>query len=233
MKILAVDSSSVTASVALVEDEKIISEFFMNAGLTHSETLAPMIDAVLKNSKTNPPEIDLFAVTTGPGSFTGLRIGVATIKAMALATNRPCIGISSLYALAMNSEFSNSIVCACMDARRSQLYNALFRIDGEKIIRLTEDRAISVENLITELRNFDEKIEFVGDGALICYNSIGKNSLCTLMPEKSRYIRASSVAFVAKEFYSSGVSYGPCDLSLNYIRVPQAERLLAENKLKI
>lgn len=233
MKILAVDSSSITASVALVEDEKIISEFFMNSGLTHSETLAPMIEAVLKNSKIKPQEIDLFAVSNGPGSFTGLRIGVATIKAMALATNKPCIGISSLYALALNAGYSNSIVCACMDARRSQLYNALFKIDGDKIIRLTEDRAISVENLITELRNFDEKTEFVGDGAVVCYNSTEKNLLHALAPEKNRYIKASSIAFAAKEMYSNGGVFDSCDLLLNYIRVPQAERLLKENKLKV
>ena len=233
MKILAVDSSSVTASVALVEDKKIISEFFMNAGLTHSETLAPMVESVLTNAKTKLSEVDLLAVSNGPGSFTGLRIGASIVKAMALAAGKPCVGVSSLYALAQSSWNSESVICACMDARRDQLYNALFKVQGEKIIRLTEDRAISVENLIAELQNLGEKIEFVGDGAVICYNSTGKNSLCTLTPEKNRYIKASGVAFAAKEIYNNDAVSDLCDLSLNYIRIPQAERLLKENKLKI
>ncbi len=231
MKILAVDSSSITASVALVENEKIISEFFINAGLTHSETLAPMIDSVLKNSKINPQEIDLFAVTNGPGSFTGLRIGVSTIKAMAIALGKPCIGVSSLYALAQGSWNSQSVICACMDARRDQLYNAIFRIQDEKIIRLIEDRAIFVENLIADLRNLNEKIEFVGDGAAICYNNITRNFPGILVLEKSRYIKASNVAFAAKEMYDRGGASDPCALSLNYIRIPQAERLLKEKNL--
>lgn len=228
MKILAVDSSSVTASVALVEDEKIISEFFINAGLTHSETLAPMIESVLKNSKTELNEIDLLAVSNGPGSFTGLRIGASTIKAIALAVNKPCVGVSSLYALAQNFSSAGTVICACMDARRGQIYNALFKVQGEKIIRLTEDRAIFVENLIAELRNLNEKIQFVGDGALICYNNMIETSSCVLIPEKDRYIKASGVAFAAKEIYNNGAANDPYTLSLNYIRIPQAERLLKE-----
>ncbi len=233
MKILAVDSSSVTASVALIEGKKIISEFFMNAGLTHSETLAPMIESVLINSKTKPEEVDLFAVSNGPGSFTGLRIGMATVKAMSLATNKECVGISSLYALAWNFSNFNSVICACMDARRGTLYNALFKIQHGKITRLTKDRAISTEDLTTELQNLNEKIEFVGDGAAICYNSIADKLNCTLIPEENRYIKASNIAFAASKIYSSGAISNACDLSLNYIRIPQAERLLRENKLKI
>ncbi len=234
MKIMAVDSSSTTASAALVENEKIISEFFMNAGLTHSQTLAPMIESVLNNSKTKPAEIDLFAVTNGPGSFTGLRIAAATVKAMALALKKPCVGVSSLYALSQNFSDSDAVVCTCMDARRGQLYNALFETKNGKITRLTEDRAISIENLIAELQNLNKKIELVGDGAVICYNNMKPHINCMPVPEKNRYIKASSVAFAADEIYNSNTDVSdPCTLSLNYIRVPQAERLLKENKLKI
>jgi tRNA threonylcarbamoyladenosine biosynthesis protein TsaB len=119
-----------------------------------------------------------------------------------------------------------------MDARRGQLYNALFKIHNGKIIRLTEDRAISVENLMVELRNSDETIEFVGDGAIICYNSISKTPLHVLTPERNRYITASSLAFAAAEAYDNNNVSSACDLSVNYIRMPQAERLLKENKLK-
>ena len=233
MKILAVDSSSVTASVALIEGKKIISEFFMNAGLTHSETLASMIESVLINSKTKPKEVDLFAVSNGPGSFTGLRIGMAIVKAMSLATSKQCVGVSSLYALARNFSNSDSVICSCMDARRGTLYNAIFKIRDGKIIRLTKDRAISIEDLTAELQNLNEKIEFVGDGAAMCYNSMVDQLDCILVSEGKRYIKASNIAFAASEIYNSGVVSNTCDLSLNYIRIPQAERLLKENKLKI
>ena len=168
MKILAVDSSSITASVALVEGEKVISEFFMNAGLTHSQTLAPMIDSVLKNANVDPSEIDLYAVTDGPGSFTGLRIAASTVKAMALAMNKPCVGVSSLEALAYNFCDFEGLVCPCMDARRNQVYTALFRAKDKKIVRIIEDSADTIENLVRKLNEYDEKIEFVGDGSESC-----------------------------------------------------------------
>lgn len=236
MKILAVDSSSVTASAAVIEDGKTIAEFFVNAGLTHSETLAPMIKSVLDCSATAAKDIDLYATTIGPGSFTGLRIGLSTIKAMALANNKPCVGVSSLYALAFNANKSEKTVCACMDARRGGVYNAVFNIKDEKIIRITQDRAIYIEDLIAQLRNLTNVVQFVGDGALICYNSMASSYSCdniSLISEKDMYIRASNVALAAEEMYNKGIFDDACSLKPSYIRIPQAERLLSENKLKV
>ncbi len=232
MKILAVDSSSATASVALTDDKKIIAEYFINAGLTHSQTLAPMIDSVLKNLKIEPMEIDLYASTNGPGSFTGLRIGMATVEAMALANNKLCFGVSSLEALAYNINNSENIICACMDARRGQVYNALFKLKNNQLVRLTEDRSILIKDLAEELKNLNCNIEIVGDAAELCYNSTDINSLgskCILLPEKNRYIKASSVALAAlKTFDSKHDLNTELDLKVNYIKIPQAQRVMEE-----
>lgn len=236
MKILALDSSSLTASVAIVENGKVISEFFLNAGLTHSETLAPMIKSVFDCSNISPAEIDLYAVTIGPGSFTGLRIGLATIKAMALANNKPCVGISSLHALALNTDKYEKTVCVCMDARRGGIYNAVFNVENGKIIRKTQDRAIYIEDLIVQLRNSNNVVQFIGDGALICYNDMvskwGSNNV-SLIGEKDMYIKSSHVGFLAEEMYREGIFTDACSLNPSYIKIPQAERLLNENKLKM
>lgn len=234
MKVLAVDSSSVTASVAIVEDGEIIAQYFLNVGLTHSQTLAPMIESVLKNSKISPSEIDLYAATNGPGSFTGIRIGLSTVKAMALANNKPCIGVSSLYSLACNLKDENNILCACMDARNNQVYNALFRAENNKIIRITEDRAINIDDLKEELGKFKEKIEIVGDAAEICYNSFKESNKNTvknmLLCKKSKYISAANLGFAAAEIYSCEKDKNKINSEINYIRIPQAQRLLEENK---
>ncbi len=236
MKILALDSSSFTASVAIIENGKIISEFFLNAGLTHSETLAPMIKSVFDCSNILPEEIDLYAVTIGPGSFTGLRIGLATIKAMALVNNKPCVGISSLHALALNTDKYEKTVCVCMDAHRGGIYNAIFNVQNGKIIRITQDRTICIENLIVQLRNSSNVVQFVGDGALICYNDMvsrwGSNNV-SLIDEKGMYIKSSNVGFIAEEIYHEGIFTDVCSLNPSYIKIPQAERLLKENKLKM
>ncbi len=235
MKILAVDSSSITVSVAITEDESIVSEFFMNAGLTHSQTLAPMIDAVLKNSNTQPKDIDLYAVTNGPGSFTGLRIGAATIKAMAFANNKPCVGISPLEALAYNSDAGNVLICACMDARCDQVYTALFESKNGVISRITEDSADLISNLTEKLKKTNKNVEFVGDGAVSCYNRIivsGQREKYSVLPEHNRFIKAGNVARLALKKYRNGEVCTAQDLTLNYLRVPQAERQLRERLSK-
>lgn len=235
MKILAIDSSSVTASVAILEDNKIISEFFVNAGLTHSQTLAPMIESALVNSAIEISDIDLFSATIGPGSFTGLRIGLATLKGMALALNKPCVGVSSLLAAAYNLKDYNGIVCACMDARREQVYNAIFKVNNGKIERITEDRAISIQELEDELSKYSDNIKLVGDGAEMCYNSMLDNKKVRnieLAFENQRYIRGSMVGFASFDAYKRGEISNAVDISLNYLRLSQAERMLLENKLK-
>ena len=235
MKILAVDSSSVTASVAVVDGGKVISEFFMNAGLTHSETLAPMIDAALRNSHTEPEDIDLYAVTTGPGSFTGLRIGAAIVKGMAFACAKQCVGISSLEALAYNTYMDNGIVCACMDARCNQVYTALFEVKDGKILRITEDKADMISDLSEQLNRIDKNIEFIGDGAEICYNStVGSENADKyfLAPQYNRYVQGHNISRVAVKKYETGEVCSADQLSLNYLRIPQAQRQLNERLSK-
>ncbi len=235
MKILAVDSSSITASVAVVENGVILGETFINSGLTHSQTISPMIESILFNLKASAEEIDLFAVTNGPGSFTGLRIGVATVEGLSLASQKPCIGVSSLEALAFGASGRYSIICACMDARRGQVYNALFEKRDKALTRLTGDRTVSIKSLDQELQKINSDIEFVGDGASMCYNNIEsliKAEKCVLSEEKNRYIRASSVAFLAERKYKGFDEKYNINVDINYINIPQAQRLLEKNLKK-
>ncbi|MDE5985226.1 MAG: tRNA (adenosine(37)-N6)-threonylcarbamoyltransferase complex dimerization subunit type 1 TsaB [Eubacterium sp.] len=219
--ILSVDSSAVTASVALADGDKIIKSEFINAGLTHSETLLPMIKRVMNDYDFS--RLDAIAITAGPGSFTGVRIGVATVKGLAFDADIPCISVSTLEAIAYNFTDKNTIVCAVMDARRMQFYNALFKVEDGKIIRLCEDRAISIGDLREELKEYDNVI-IAGDGAKLCYDNIGIDNV-TLADEKVRYQNGVGVSKSAlnKEKISAA------ELMPVYLRMSQAER---ELKLK-
>ncbi len=209
MTVLAIESSSKTASCALVRDGGLIAQSFLNTGLTHSETLLPMVDAMLKNSKTGPGGIDLVAVANGPGSFTGLRIGTATAMGFALAANIECVGVSSLEAAAYGAAHMGGLICAVMDARRSQVYNALFLAENGGLTRLCEDRASSLEELAAEMDGKNAIV--VGDGAELCYN-IG-NPVPAV-----RYPTGFGVALAALAGHTR-----PADRPL-YLRLPQAER---------
>lgn len=223
MKILAVDSSAKACSVSLVDEDKILGEFFINTSLTHSQTLVPMIDAVLKNTSTDIKSVDAFAVSAGPGSFTGVRIGVAAIKGMAMPLDKPCYSVSTLEAMAYNLRGENCVACAVMDARCNQVYNALFLIKNGKITRLCDDRALSINELAEDLKSYNGKTVLVGDGAQLCYNSYKELNLdIELAPEQQRYQRASGVAFAAltKEPMTAE------SLMPTYLRLPQAEREL-------
>lgn len=229
MKILAVDSSAKTASVAVTDGETLISECFVNAGLTHSRTLMPMVDNALSQADMKIDDIDAFCVNAGPGSFTGIRIGVAAIKGLALCKDKPCAGVSTLEAAAYNFIDENCLVSVSMDARCNQVYTALFRCDNSKIIRLCEDKAASVDELCEELSAYDEKIYLAGDGAEICFNKFKeKLNNVVLSGENRRYQRAYGAALAAlnnEELFSSSSSLAPV-----YLRLPQAER---ELKLRI
>ncbi len=229
MKILAVDSSAKTASVAVTDGETLISECFVNAGLTHSRTLMPMVDNALSQADMKIDDIDAFCVNAGPGSFTGIRIGVAAIKGLALCKDKPCAGVSTLEAAAYNFIDENCLVSVSMDARCNQVYTALFRCDNSKIIRLCEDKAVSVDELCEELSAYDEKIYLAGDGAEICFNKFKeKLNNVVLSGENRRYQRAYGAALAAlnnEELFSSSSSLAPV-----YLRLPQAER---ELKLRI
>ena len=220
--ILSLDSSAVTASVALTDGDKVIKSEFVNSGLTHSETLLPMITRVMDGRKYS--ELDGIAITAGPGSFTGVRIGVATVKGLAFNDDIPCYSVSTLEAIAYNFVDENAVVCAVMDARRMQFYNALFRVQNGNVERLCDDRAISIEDLRNELKQYD-KVIIAGDGAKLCFQNIELEN-CTLADEDRIYQNAVGVAKAAQN--KNAIS--PKALMPVYLRQSQAER---ELKLKL
>lgn len=234
MRILSMDSSSTPASVAVLEEEKILAEFFINTKMTHSQTLMPMVKNVMDMAGTTMDDIDLVAVTKGPGSFTGVRIGVSCAKGIAFPCDIPCAGISALEALAynLNDWQSDAVVFSCMDARCGQVYNGIFKISDGKIIRLVEDRTIKIEELFEEVGNYEGEIYLIGDGAEFCYQSF-KDVGVKIVPENIRYQRASSVAMVGMNQEKNGLTINADALQPMYLQLPQAQRELnAKNKLK-
>lgn len=233
MRILAIDSSAGAASVAIWEDGKLLGEFFTNTRLTHSQTLMPMVGGVLDCARVPLESIDLFAVSAGPGSFTGVRIGVASVKGLAMAQEKPCAGVSTLAAMAQNLAHLDCLVCAVMDARCGQVYNALFLAKDGKLKRLAEDRALSIEVLAKELETFgrEKSLFLVGDGAKLCYNNERLQALgAKLPPEPLLYQRAWGVAEAAKEMFEQGKSMTAAALAPVYLRMPQAERELKKRQ---
>ena len=224
MKILALDSSAKSASVAIAEDNKIIGSFFINTTLTHSQTLVPMIDSLLENTKTSIKDIDAFAISAGPGSFTGVRIGVSAIKGMAMATNKKCIPISTLESMAYNFLHQNATIVAVMDARCNQVYNANFTISNGEITRLCEDRPISIEDLTQEVSTIDGDVILVGDGAVLCYEYMKNLKNVILSPENLRYQNAFGVVCCA--FSKNQNQVTAQELLPVYLRLPQAQREL-------
>lgn len=218
MKILAIDSSAKSASVAILEDDKVLGEFYVNVGLTHSQTLVPMIDNLFSITKLSSDNIDLFAVNNGPGSFTGVRIGVAAIKGLAFKNNTPCVSVSTLESIAYNLIDSNCLAVSAMDARCNQVYNANFDIEDGKTKRLTPDRAISIENLISELSDYDKKIIFVGDGADLCYNMNNLNKNIFLANNNFKFQTAKNVAAIAKLKFLNNEITLPENLVPSYLR---------------
>ena len=227
MKIFAVDSSAVAASCALADDDKLIFEFFTNAGIQHSRTLAPMIENAFKCTESDIGDVDVFAVSKGPGSFTGVRIGISAVKGMAFAKNKPCVGVSSLEAMAYNLECADGIICAVMDARCGQVYNALFECEDGELSRLCDDRVLTVFDLKEQLTMQKKPVFFVGDGANLCYNEL-KDSLCDakIAPDRFRFQRASGVIRAAKSAILRGESVTAGQLLPSYLRLPQAVRNL-------
>lgn len=228
MIILSLDSTSVTASVAISENGVVLAENFINNGLTHSQTLMPMVEKTLIDSNKNIKDVDLFAITNGPGSFTGVRIGIASVKGMADAMNKKCIAVSTLEAIAEPLKNEDCIACAVMDARCNQVYCALF----SKGNRLCEDKAIIIDDLGEELKQYNKRIVFIGDGAELCYNK-----LCDVLPdsqladENIRYVHASSICRLAeKKVKNNEELIDSAKLVPFYLRVPQAERELNNKK---
>ena len=223
MIILAIDSTAVSGSVALCRDEELLCEFTLNIGNTHSETLLPMVESALKMCGMSVSDVDLFACDEGPGSFTGVRIGAATLKGLAFNSGKPCIGVSTLEALAQNLVGFEGIACPVMNARRGQVYNALFEINNKETKRLCEDRALAITELEEELKKLDAPIYLTGDGYSITLDGF-KELRCKVTPEPLRYQSGYSVALCALKKYNEGTRTTDSELTATYLRLPQAER---------
>ena len=225
MLILAFETSAKACSVALHDGQKLLGESYQNTGLTHSQTLMTMAEDLMKTCGKAVKDITHLAVAAGPGSFTGVRIGVAAAKGFAWGAELPVYGVSTLEAMALSLGAFEGHVCACMDARRNQVYNAVFLADGGKLERVSDDRAISLAELKIELEHIDGPIFLVGDGAELTSRTLsGELDNLILPPEHRRQQRASGVALAALEAMERGESAEGAALQPNYLRLSQAER---------
>lgn len=225
MRILAVDTSAKVTSVSIVSDTQVLSEFNIDTKLTHSQALMPMLQAALDCSKLTLEEIDGFAVSSGPGSFTGLRIGIGAIKGLSYASNKPCVSVSTLKALAYNLQGVDGIVCAVMDARCNQVYTASFESSPSGMVRISEDEALSIDELINKLKTNKKNIFFVGDGADLCYNKLKDCLDCIYVADNGKkYQKASMVGVCALEEFASGNVLSAAQIAPVYLRLPQAQR---------
>ena len=225
MKIIALESSAVTASVAVTEDEKLLAQSFQNSGLTHSATLMPMVADLLKNAGLTLEEMDVAAVAAGPGSFTGVRIGVAAVKGLAWPGDKPCAPCSTLESMAWQCAHLDGEICAAMDARRNQVYCARFLAEHGELKRLTEDRAIGLDALAEEVRASGRTQILVGDGAYLAQNALEERGLsAVLMPPHLLYQTAWGVARCALRMAREGALVSAAAMAPSYHRLSQAER---------
>lgn len=233
MLILAFETSAKAAGVALHDGAKLLAEAYQNTGLTHSQTLMVMAEDLLGQCGLTAGDVTHIAVAAGPGSFTGVRIGVAAAKGFAWGGQLPCHGVSTLEAMARGLGIYEGVVCACMDARRSQVYNGLFRVEKGVLTPICEDRAIALADLKEELAALDGPIYLVGDGSTLTYNTLARElSNLILPPEHRMHQRGAGVALAALEKIRAGETGDAAALQPNYLRLSQAERekLEKENK---
>ncbi len=225
MTILAFETSAKAASTALVRDGILLGESYQNTGLTHSQTLLSMAQSLIASCGLTPEDVEAVAVASGPGSFTGIRIGVAAAKGFAWGREIPCVGVSTLAAMAACMNVYDGVVCPVMDARRRQVYNALFECNCGNCTRIREDRAISLQELGEDVKNLEKQIFLVGDGSVLCYNTLLETVPNLVLPaEHRRHQRASGVALVAEHMLQTGGSFSGASLVPNYLRLSQAER---------
>ena len=225
MLILAFETSAKACSVAIHDGARLLAESYQNTGLTHSQTLMVMAEDLLKSCGKTANHVTHLAVAAGPGSFTGVRIGVSAAKGFAWGAERPVYGVSTLESMALRLGAMEGHVCCCMDARRKQVYNALFLAEKGMLTRVSEDRAISLEELKYELAHIDGPIYLVGDGAELTYRTLGAElPELSLPPEHRMHQRASGVALAALEAMNRGEPADGASLQPNYLRLSQAER---------
>ena len=231
MIILGVDTSAVAAGAAIVRDGKLISETYINTGLTHSQTMLTLIDSALGMADMSIDDIDAFAVSSGPGSFTGIRIGVSAIKGLCFAKNKPCFAVSTLEALANCADIDGFVICPVMDARCMQVYTALFEKTNGEIKRLAEDAPKTLAELSEELLKIGKKVLLIGDGADISYKFLAEKGLdVRKFSEIFKFQHASGVAITAYRNYNRGEEAVSADnLVPSYLRLSQAERELKKS----
>lgn len=221
MLILALESSAKAASVALMQDAELLAQYSQCSGLTHSRTLLPMVEDMFKNTDKKLADVDFIAVAHGPGSFTGIRIGVSTVKGLAWASDKKCVGVSTLAAMAWHGAAAGGLVCPVMDARRSQVYNALFEIKDGAPERLCRDRAIALSELAAELKGYDREVLLVGDGARLSFDYLTAEGIsCRIAPQNLVYQSAWGVGMEAMRIEPGTAD----DLLPVYLRLSQAER---------
>ena len=231
MKLLAFESSAKAASTALLSDGCLLAEYTQNSGQTHSRTLMEMAKNMLSGCDLTPQDIDAVAVAAGPGSFTGVRIGMACAKGFAWGRQLPLFGVSTLEAMVRGAACADGIYCACMDARKGQIYNAVFEWTAGTLLRCTEDRAIAISELEQELPGLSGPVYLVGDGAKLVFETLTDKDLpLRLLPEHLRQQRASGVALAAMEKIASGEPGDAAALTPNYLRQAQAERTRQNDK---
>ena len=225
MKILAFETSAKAASVALLDGGKLLAESYQNTGLTHSQTIMVMAQDLLKSCGLSARDVEAVAVAAGPGSFTGVRIGVAAAKGFAWGAELPCYGVSTLEAMARTMGVWQGYIVPAMDARRSQVYTAVFHAEKGVITRVEEDMAISLAELGEKIKNYEENVFLVGDGALLCYNTLLEEVPQLVLPPEHRiHQRASGVALAAQAMADAGIPGNGAELTPNYLRLSQAER---------
>ena len=234
MKILAIETSAKSVSAAVVENGVPLASAYQNMGLTHSRTLMPLVDGLLSAAGLRVQDMDLLAAANGPGSFTGLRIGVSALKGLAWALEKPCCGVSTLAAMARNLAHMEGLIICAMDARRNQVYNALFLAHDGVLTRQCPDRAIGLAELAEEIKNRPEPKFVVGDGAGLCYNHLLEQDVpCRMAPPQLVMQNAVGVALAAEEMAAAGQVTTARDLVPVYLRLSQAERERLARGLKI
>ncbi len=225
MLVFGIDTCCMAATAAIMNEKIMVAQTVINQNKTHSQIMMPQIEQMFKAAEVEPSGIDAFAAAVGPGSFTGVRIGVATAKALAQAANKPCVAVSTLEALAFSSKYFDGIICPVLDARRNQVYNALF-YGGKEMKRLTDDRALALDELLTQLKEYGKKVLFMGDATLVFEEEIRSalGELAYFAPKVSNLNLAGAVAEIGLDKLKKGetIQYGK--LVPEYIRLSQAER---------
>ncbi len=233
MKILALDSSGLVASVALLEDENLIAEYTVNYKKTHSQTLLPMLDEIVRMTETDLHSIDAIAIAKGPGSFTGLRIGSATVKGLGLALDKPIIGVPTIEGLAMNLYGTDALICPLMDARRNQVYTGIYRFQTGKLQVIKDQVPVGIEEIVDALNQIGQKVIFLGDGVPVYHDIIEKQISVSheYAPANMNKQRAASVGVRAFDYWNKGIYTDSDSFTPDYLRLSQAERERLERNM--